>query len=134
MESKEKLIALSQYLPHELELYGASDIWTMHSLGIEEICIANGLHIQTLSFDDCLLDYSPILRPLSSMTEEEKKEMKERFDVKKLYVIDVDGHLFVCEDLGTRTVPIPEECRQWLLSKHFDLFGLIEKGFAVDKG
>ena len=67
---KIELKHLAPYLPYELQLHGASDIWVMHSLGVEEICIANGLHTQTLSFDDCLTDYSPMLRPMSSLTKE----------------------------------------------------------------
>ena len=59
---------LAPYLPYELKLYGASDIWVIHSISVEEICIANGLHTQTLSFNDCLSDYLPLLRPLSDLT------------------------------------------------------------------
>jgi len=53
----------------------------------------------------------PILRPLSDMTEEEKIESG------KLY-----KHLS----------PNYEQFR-WLLSKSFDLFGLIDAGLAIDK-
>jgi len=53
---KIELKHLAPYLPYELQLYRASDVWVMHSLGVEEICIANGLHTQTLSFDDCITD------------------------------------------------------------------------------
>lgn len=61
---------LAPYLPYGLKLYGASDIWTMHSLGIENIEIYNGLNLQELSFDDCLCDYKPLLHPLSDLTKE----------------------------------------------------------------
>ena len=37
---------------------------------MESWMIANGLHTQTLSFDDCLTDYSPMLRPMTSLTKE----------------------------------------------------------------
>lgn len=51
-----------------------------------------------------------ILRPLSDMTEDEKTEE---------YKIGLD--------------PGIEEQFRWLLSKGFDLFGLIEAGLAIDK-
>ena len=54
----------------------------------------------------------PILRPLSDMTLEERKESYRLKD-----------------DLGIGTV----ELFRWLLSKGFDLFGLIEAGLAIDK-
>jgi len=56
-------------------------------------------------------EYKPILRPLSDMTEEEKIEVR-KFD----------------------KVELPHfELTRYLLSKHFDLFGLIEAGLAIEK-
>ena len=58
----------------------------------------------------------PILRPLSDMTEDEKNnlswEWKVDYDFKPIF--RPDQFLF-------------------LLSKHFDLFGLIDAGLAIDK-
>jgi len=70
----------------------------------------------------------PILRPLSSMTEDEKKEIgfaafevlrKDEFDNKRLPPRNIS-----CMWAARQTV--------FLLSKHFDLFGLIESGLAID--
>ena len=61
-----------------------------------------------------------ILRPLSDMTEEEK-----------LFVYNFDiwlGGMSVNESL-----PINAEITYFLLSKHFDIFGLIPAGLAIDK-
>jgi len=64
----------------------------------------------------------PILRPLSDMTEEEDKEchniMFGEFaeKVKDKYIIHYEGKKIA-----------------YLLSKHFDLFGWIEAGLAIDK-
>lgn len=62
----------------------------------------------------------PILRPLSDMTEEEQQEMLRlhRFAESKLLPWFHDTYF---------------ECIHYLLSKHFDLFGLIESGLAIDK-
>lgn len=58
--------------------------------------------------------YKPILRPLSSMTGIEQEDYEA-----------VNG--------GGRFKAHPNaEAYRWLVSKHFDLFGLIESGLAID--
>jgi hypothetical protein len=61
----------------------------------------------------------PILRPLSDMTEEEFYYVEQH----KIY----QGEIVQTFPLGAA------ELTKFLLSKHFDLFGLIEAGLAVDK-
>ena len=58
-----------------------------------------------------LTDYRPYLRPMSSMTEEEKIDYQAFFNY--------DG------------VEYPEEYIDWLNAHHFDYRGLIEKGLAI---
>jgi len=64
----------------------------------------------------CSLEFEyypkPYLRPMSSMTEEEKKEYQAFFNY--------DG------------VEYPEEYIDWLNSHHFDYRGLIEKNLALE--
>jgi hypothetical protein len=64
----------------------------------------------------------PILRSLSSMTEEEQTEMVATQDTVKL-----DGYpeIVLKADSG--------ETFRYMLSKGFDLFGLIESGLAIEK-
>ncbi len=57
----------------------------------------------------------PILRPLSDMTEDESE-----------FVADAAWQ-------GKPTIYMNAEITAYLLSKHFDLFGLIEAGLAIDK-
>ena len=69
-------------------------------------------------------EIKPILRPLSDMTEEEKD--------------DFADHGYEFEDNGELPVNIWKGVNMsghvlWLLSKGFDLFGLIEAGLAIDK-
>jgi hypothetical protein len=74
-----------------------------------------------LTIIDCInLNAKPILRPLSDMTDEEYSEFNNIPD-------DVyrGGRFNVLTHQGT--------CTKWLLSKQFDLFGLIEAGLAIDK-
>jgi len=132
---------LAPYLPYGFKLYGASDIWEMHSLGIEEICIANGLHIQTLSFNDCLSDYSPILHPLSDLTKEIEHN-GERFvpmfelvslNHKTLSHLNSDGIITASKRLIKDVInqQLPYLYFIKLLEWHFDVFNLIPN-LAID--
>jgi hypothetical protein len=63
-----------------------------------------------------LTDYHPYLRPMSSMTEEEKKEFyKVVYD--SMNIDNISPSVYVGE---------------WQYSKHFDVHGLIEKGLALE--
>jgi hypothetical protein len=62
-------------------------------------------------------DVFPILRPLNNMTAEE---------------LDVFTDLNMKSDYQT-IFEKQAEITRWLLSKHFDLFQLIEAGLAIDK-
>jgi hypothetical protein len=60
----------------------------------------------------------PILRPLSDMTEEEREQLN-----------DIELGESSWPTVAIALAP----CFKYLLSKHFDLFGLIESGLAIDK-
>lgn len=108
--------------------------------------ILNGRDIdkmQDLSIDKIQL----LLRPLSSMTEEETSEFIKLVSVDHIGFSDFKGHqtwqYWEHEDVNnyeSRRVckttseigALPLRCIQYLLSKGFDLFGLIEKGEALD--
>jgi len=88
----------------------------------------------------------PYLRPMSSMTEEEKKELLNTIlgeDGSQYFSVDVDGNIentdseyqdlnnfnlhyvnFNCETVSTYI--------DWLNAHHFDFRGLIEKGLALE--
>jgi hypothetical protein len=66
---------------------------------------------------------SPILRPLSDITR------------KELELEGFESHIdyLTYENKGSDwTLKAPFNMVQYLLSKHFDIFGLIEKGLAID--
>ena len=63
--------------------------------------------------------FKPYLRPMSSMTEEEKKELN---DVTVINYNEFEG----CSTL------FDEKGFDWLNSHHFDYRGLIEKGLALE--
>lgn len=58
-----------------------------------------------------ICEIKPYLRPMSSMTEEELKEFQKFRDITPLDWLPV--------------------AHDWLLSKHFDVMGLIPKGLAI---
>lgn len=64
-------------------------------------------------------DYKPYLRPMSSMTEEEKEEQS------KIVMQSMSCSLDNSESATTML-------NDWLLSKHFDVRGLINKGLALE--
>ena len=80
----------------------------------------NKLTLSTGTIDKIIDDYydeiKPYLRPMSSMTEEEKKEFyKVVYD--SMNIDNISPSVYVGE---------------WQYSKHFDVHGLIEKGLAIE--
>ena len=74
----------------------------------------------------------PTLRPLSSMTKEEFAELKNKLDGGVLLKLTPKGDIYIkCNDeLYLYEVNILND---FLFSNHFDVFGLIDKGLAIEK-
>ena len=76
-------------------------------------------------FDLDTIPFKPYLRPMSSMTEEEKEEIRQQF-------------CYEWEESVTELMYYSIEIRDadcfidWLLEHHFDYRGLIEKGLALE--
>jgi len=64
----------------------------------------------------CIDDFKPFLFPLSSMTEEQKKEYKDLLD--NQYSFDANGNIFTLQD--------------FYYKYHLDFRGLIPMGLAID--
>ena len=76
----------------------------------------------------------PYLRPLSSMTEEEKEELKTIFDAEEVTsdsICYLEGGTLV-EYLSRISYSFCSEIIDWLNAHHFDHHNLIEKGFALE--
>ena len=95
-------------------------------------CIVDGL-------DDCTLmpsdieeerEIKPYLRPMSSMTEEERKEIGEAIKKDRISpygeikLSGVDNLLLAAVNGATNLI-------DWLNAHHFDYRGLIERGLAI---
>ena len=73
-------------------------------------------------------NFKPCLIPLSSMTEEQKKYITDRWGINDEFDFDINpdwGEYFV--ELGDIVDFI-----DWLNKNHFDYRGLIEKGLAIE--
>lgn len=75
-------------------------------------------------------EVKPYLRPMSSMTEEEKKEVSILLNYE--FYID-DDYALVAEDERHRVrLDLIQAYTDWLNAHHFDYRGLIEKGLALE--
>lgn len=66
----------------------------------------------------------PYLFPLSSMTEEQKKEYRK--------VCELDTEILSKHPMDETPFPALYNSQDWLNENHFDYRGLIEKGLAID--
>jgi hypothetical protein len=141
------------WFPSEHEQYEKG--WKLLAIDIES---PKPYGLNNGEFDTWTAEIKPILRPLSSMTEEEMKEIwkiifhrdfvgnniiwfnKESNSSAKRWVlssgverlgIEMTGHIWADSDLHHFKYN-PYFTTQYLLSKHFDLFNLIESGQALD--
>ena len=85
----------------------------------------------------CHIDFDvekikPYLFPLSSMTEEQKRELRQM----DAFISTFGDICFaVYDEYGHDIIPTYEDAiriTNWLLKNHFDYRGLIEKGLAID--
>lgn len=122
---KLELKHLAPYLPYDLKiLHSVKEINTMKA--ITDICIHTELG-HTLNFYR-FIEFKPILRPLSDLLKTIEVNNQKFMPARKLgfYQTDVD-FIFI-----NQIVLIQFRFVQKLIEWHFDIFGLIEKGLAVD--
>ena len=95
------------------------------------------IRINNISEFDHFLEYSegedfkPYLRPLSSMTDEEKGELKLEQEKDEELFIQVINKSQNGDDSLLGTV-IPHYAEDWANKNHFDYRGLIKKGLALE--
>lgn len=99
-----------------------------YNYGGNEGCDYTMDRISLIAIDDAfpIEDIKPYLRPLSSMTEEEKKEFDEFvcIDEEAWNGDGIQGYINQAE--------IMSDGIDYLLAHHFDYRGLIEKGLAIE--
>jgi len=89
-----------------------------------QTCIIDTIKGPTITNSGLIWKVEPILRPLSDMTEEEYATMLIIANQNNIKILERD------EIVLRQTAP---EIMRYLLSKSFDLFGLIDAGLAIDK-
>ena len=121
-EEKELLLKdLCARLPYGVKIFIDNKVETLEGLGILDNVAEYG------SFLSCDIDeVKPYLFPLSSMTEEQKKEYN--FWKHEVPVCHYE-YGDVVEEVELFDSP---ESFEYLIEKHFDYRGLIEKGLAID--
>ena len=128
MDKKYKELLLKDIcarLPYEVKVQYKDDIFTIDYIsGIYE-------EIKLDTPDRYTIDISevkPYLFPMSSMTEEQKKYISNKWGINEEFDFEIDpnwGEYFV--ELGYTV-----EFIDWLNKNHFDYRGLIDKSLALD--
>lgn len=134
-EEKELLIKdLCGRLPYGL-IIKCNDGFRQSKEKLVSIDVGNEL----INYDWLLTDIKPYLRSISSMTEEEKEELRDTYDwVYNEYPFDDEDEdeddlrdLRNVEDVGGHYEP-SAETYDWYNRKGFDYRGLIPKGLALE--
>ena len=140
---------LAPYLP-----YGLKGICTEEFTGIETVYgisyykDSSDIYLTT-SFDDLYIEYfKPILRPLSDLTKEINYGLSTYAFTYLFEIGDCDGCVFEFEHGNIKTIKaleniskynsyndinyLPNAVVNMMYEHHFDVFGLIEQGLAID--
>jgi hypothetical protein len=93
-------------------------------------------NIESPQNDWCEISWKPYLRPMSSMTEEELKELNEKYENIAYFFIQKPPYYHGLQaqhsDIGSIEISEFSEIYDWLNARHFDYRGLIEKGLALE--
>jgi len=116
-EEKQLLLKdLSTRLPYEVKLDNGLKLRSIDAL----------TQIVSCSGSDRKVDYvKPYLRPMSSMTEEEKEELRQQFCYE--WEENITELMYYSIEIGDADCFI-----DWLNAHYFDYRGLIEKGLALE--
>ena len=128
---------LTPYLPYNLQVEYRGEVTTLDALDVEGGAFVGKNRM--VSFID-LKHIKPILRPLSSMLWSEATYINNLLDVGVFLFVDDAG----CAQIGvTKHVQREGDAvvglsdilagSEYLFKHHFDVFGLINKGLAVEK-
>ncbi len=140
MENKELLLkdlcARLSYGVKVLCLGDSNHVYNLESIDIKD----NEVYIST--YEPCysnkytnIESIRPYLFPLSSMTEEQKKEISKRYNYHNSYqlCVEITKHLEGYWD-NDNSCDLQDYLwlEDWFNKNHFDYRGLIEKGLAID--
>lgn len=118
---------LHLYLGHNVMVYNLHSIMKLHSVSIDHnrILVSDGSLTRYVMMHEVKL----ILRPLSSITEEEADSIQEKYF---FWSIDFDrDKIKFAINIADRLSKQMDVAR-YLLSRGFDIFGLIDANLALD--
>lgn len=127
---------LAAYLPYGITVYGSSELWKL--FGIDKVVNGeifvnlenvNGNPTANYYRSASMYEHSLVLRPLSDLTKEIEMNGERFVPIKKISIYG-DNKAYLEEAILTGLVEVI--VFNMLLSWHFDVFGLIEKGLAID--
>ncbi len=133
---KLELKHLAPYLPYGLKVYIITSNDVLEILSLNKVLFRNQIFIETINGAYGSLYFKPILRPLSDLTK--------RFNGDSCFItymwysiISTDSDCFDKDDFFEKCElgmvdHLPYMVIPFLLENHFDVFGLIEKGLAID--
>lgn len=129
-EQKDLLLKdLCGRLPYGVKIQVNDRVETLEGIGILDNVAEYG------SFLSCdIEEIKPYLFPLSSMTEEQKEELFYNYIHNDIYFDDFTDYFLAGElwhDICVSMTAIPALIN-WLMKNHFDIYGLIPKGLAID--
>ena len=129
MDNKKLLLTdLYGRLPYGVEIHHIADDEHLSTILIgivEDIIVLKDVYDYTYTEVD---SYRPYLFPLSSMTEEQKKEFPGEVSILNAFI---DGSIYLSEDEKLTSEDLIE-IFDFLNKNHFDYRGLIKKGLALD--
>lgn len=125
---------LSARLPYGVKIlddtfkkYGASELI---NIGIDGSMLVDN-KTNDIQYYPIIDNIKPYLRPMDSMTEEEKEDLKkEHLKDEKLYAECLTNA--ANGDSSMRGKVIPHFAADWCNKNHFDYRGFIEKGLAIE--
>ena len=137
-EYKQLLIKdLSARLPYGVKFTLSDNIYTMK--GIDLIVTDEGdweYAVTAKGIEPIEIEYiKPYLRPISSMTGEEVKQLNSILPYSMSFAYTTKGELIIYTDSeydGDHDFGCFVDIEDWLNAHHFDYRGLIEKGLAIE--
>ena len=132
---------LAPYLPYGLKWVKnkdasfPNDVWEMRQIHVDDKGLIYGDAVDNIDDDryPYNIDYSkPILRPLSDLTDMSKdfwidfSEEVEEMNTTNMIISIVEGSFYALN------IHKAFEVREVLFKMHFDVFGLIDQGLAID--
>lgn len=135
---KLELKHLAPYLPYRLKILDeksepSDNIFTLESVNIyESVSDTEG------NIDISFMEIKPILKPISDLSTLVKDEF-EKYDGIRSGKADEEIINLFCEENGVDELienielkSLPYECVEYMFRNHYDFFGLIDDGLAIN--